>query len=245
MIILPAIDLLDQQAVRLQKGAYDQVTVYAKDPVSLAQSFEETGATHLHVVDLEGARTGRPAHAALLEKIRNKTKLFIEVGGGIRTIETVQTLVDSGVQRIILGTAAYEDPAFLEECLARYGSQIAVGVDVRHGKVAVRGWLKDTDTDAITFCRKLAVMGVGAIIYTEISRDGMLQGVDEDAYRNLAEARGQEFPELVLIASGGLSSEGEIERLHALGMDGAILGKAMYEGILPLADALRAATDRR
>lgn len=241
MQIYPAIDLLHHKAVRLIKGDYEQVTVYSEDPVSLAKEFETTGATHLHVVDLEGARSGVPAHADLLQAIRENTSLFIEVGGGIRNLDTVRTLIESGVQRVILGTAALEDPAFLAEAIRTYGTKIAVGVDVRNGKLSVRGWKEDTDKDAVEFCNQLASDGIGAIIYTEISRDGMLQGVDYDAYVKLADALGRENRAVQLIASGGLTTADEIEALSKIGMDGAILGKAMYEGKLTLSQALAAA----
>lgn len=241
MVIYPAIDLLQQQAVRLKRGAYEEVTVYSDDPVSLAQSFEEKGATHLHVVDLEGARTGKPVHAELLHRIREKTGLFIQTGGGIRNRKTVDTLIESGVQRVILGTAAWEDPEFLEECIAAYGKKIAVGVDAKNGKVAVKGWIEQTETDALNFCGKVAAMGVGAIIYTEISRDGMLSGVDMKAYQTLVDNLKKKYPDLVLIASGGLTRPEEIGVLKESGMDGAILGKAMYEKRLSLEDAIAAA----
>ncbi|MDI9501741.1 MAG: 1-(5-phosphoribosyl)-5-[(5-phosphoribosylamino)methylideneamino]imidazole-4-carboxamide isomerase [Tissierellia bacterium] len=242
MILYPAIDLLDGKAVRLQKGDYDQVTVYHDDPVSLAIELEQKGAKRLHIVDLNGARSGVPQHGEILRDICEKTELFVQTGGGIRTPDTVKKLLLTGVDRIILGTAAIEAPDFLRACLQDYGDQIAVGIDVKNGKPAVRGWKEVADTDALDLAEDLVGRGVKTIIWTEISRDGMLQGTDTAGYQALTNRlRGKAVH---LIASGGLTRAEEIGTLAKIGMGGAILGKAMYEGKLTLKEALQAAGEQ-
>lgn len=239
MIIYPAIDLLDGKAVRLEKGDYQKVTVYHQDPVALAIELEKNGARRLHVVDLEGARDGVPANTEVIRSICRETELFVQTGGGIRKPDVVKKLLGAGAERVILGTAALEAPDFLDYCIREHGDQIAVGIDVRDGKPAVRGWLEDTDTDALDFAEDLVRRGVRTLIWTEISRDGMLRGVHMEGYRALTQRlRGKPVH---LIASGGLTHKEEIDGLAKIGMGGAILGKAMYEGKLTLADALEAA----
>lgn len=242
MYIYPAIDLLGGRAVRLEKGDYEKVTVYHEDPVALAIKLERLGARRLHVVDLEGARDGKPAHTEIIRQIRENTALFIQTGGGVRQPDVVKKLLTAGVDRVILGTAAVEAPDFLDYCLREYGDQIAVGVDVRNGKAAVHGWKEDSPIDAFDFAEDLVRRGVRTLIWTAISRDGMLSGVDLDGYRALTERlRGKAVH---LIASGGLTRAEEITDLAKIGMGGAILGKAMYENRLTLQDALAAAGEQ-
>lgn len=242
MLIYPAMDLLDGQVVRLEKGEYEKVTVYHKDPVAFAKKLEKEGAKRLHIVDLDGARDGAPKNADRVRDIREQTGLFIQVGGGLRKPDTVKKVLSAGVDRVILGTAALESPDFLDYCLREHGDQIAVGIDVRNGKPSVRGWLEQVDTDALDFAEALVRRGVKTIIWTEISRDGMLQGMDLPGYEALAKRlRGKAVH---LIASGGLTGEEEILALARAGIGGAILGKAMYEDRLPLKTALAAAGEQ-
>ena len=236
MILYPAIDLYDGMAVRLRQGRYDDMTVYDRDPESLALRMREAGATHLHMVDLEGARSGSTANLALIEKIASNTGLFIELGGGIRSMETVRRYLDCGISRAILGTAAAENEEFLREALETFGAQIAVGVDLKDGFVAVRGWEEKSSWTAEVFFRHLTELKVRTVICTDISRDGVLAGSNHDLYASLNER----YP-IDLIASGGVSSLEDIRGLRALGMSGAILGRAYYSGTVTLEDALAAA----
>ena len=236
MILYPAIDLYDGMAVRLRQGRYDDMTVYDRDPESLALRMREAGATHLHMVDLEGARSGSTANLALIEKIASNTGLFIELGGGIRSMETVRRYLDCGISRAILGTAAAENEEFLREALETFGAQIAVGVDLKDGFVAVRGWEEKSSWTAEAFFRHLTELKVRTVICTDISRDGVLAGSNHDLYASLNER----YP-IDLIASGGVSSMEDIRGLRALGMSGAILGRAYYSGAVTLEDALAAA----
>ena len=236
MILYPAIDLYDGMAVRLRQGRYDDMTVYDRDPEALALRMREAGATHLHMVDLEGARSGSTANLTLIEKIASATGLFIELGGGIRSMETVRRYLDCGISRAILGTAAAENEEFLREALETFGAQIAVGVDLKDGFVAVRGWEEKSSWTAEAFFRHLTELKVRTVICTDISRDGVLAGSNHDLYASLNER----YP-IDLIASGGVSSLEDIRGLRALGMSGAILGRAYYSGAVTLEDALAAA----
>ena len=223
-------------AVRLRQGRYDDMTVYDRAPESLALRMRDAGATHLHMVDLEGARSGSTANLALIEKIASSTGLFIELGGGIRSMETVRRYLDCGISRAILGTAAAENEDFLREALETFGAQIAVGVDLKDDFVAVRGWEEKSSWTAEAFFRHLTELKVRTVICTDISRDGVLAGSNHDLYASLNER----YP-IDLIASGGVSSLEDIRGLRALGMSGAILGRAYYSGAVTLEDALAAA----
>ena len=236
MILYPAIDLYAGQAVRLRQGRYDDMTVYDRDPAALALRIRDAGATHLHMVDLEGARSGSTANLKLIERIAADSEMFIELGGGIRSIETVRRYLGCGIARAILGTAAVEDETFLCEALETFGEQIAVGVDLKDGYVAVRGWEEKSAWTAEDFFRHLSELGVRTVICTDISRDGVLAGSNHELYADLT-AR---FP-MDLIASGGVSSLEDIRGLRALGMAGAILGRAYYSGAVQLPEALAAA----
>lgn len=236
MKIFPAIDLLGGQVVRLTEGDYNNVKSYGVDPLETALAFKAAGASGLHVVDLDGAREGTPRNFAVLERLAAESGLFIQTGGGIRSPERVRDVLALGVGRVILGTAALRDPAFLREMVDAYGPKIAVGVDAREGKVAVAGWLDVSDTDAMAFCRHLQEMGVQTVIYTDISRDGQMAGTNLHAYQALRAIDG-----LNVVASGGITDEAEIVALRDMGTYGAILGKALYEKRLDLASVLRIA----
>lgn len=233
MLIFPAIDLYGGKAVRLYKGDYQNMTVYSDSPLSVALDFVAAGATCIHMVDLEGARDGTTPNLAIVREIAKKTPLFTEIGGGIRSMETVRAYLDAGVDRVILGTAAVTDPAFLSQALSEYGERIAVGVDIKDGKVAIRGWLETADDDALTFCKKMQEMGVKTIISTDISKDGAMMGANHELYRTLSERF-----DLQIVASGGVSSLDDVKRLRALDLYGAIIGKAYYTGAIDLKEAI-------
>ena len=232
MKILPAIDIRDGRAVRLLRGDYDKMTVYDDDPVSVAKGFAECGAKYLHVVDLDGAKDGETSNFDLISRIIAASDMFVEVGGGIRDEERIRRYIDAGVGRVILGTIAAKDPAFVEEMVKKYGEKIAVGVDAKDGKVAVSGWLETTELDSFEFCEKMRDIGVRSIIYTDISKDGAMTGTNIEAYEKLAEIEG-----LDIVASGGICSEEEIVKLGSITWD-AILGKSLYDGVLDLSKCL-------
>ena len=233
MQIFPAIDLYGGQAVRLYQGDYDQMTVYDPEPLNTVQRFEQAGASHLHLVDLEGAKTGQTTNLPTIEKITARTGLFVEVGGGIRTMDTIRRYLDAGVRRVILGTAAVTDPDFTARAVAEYGDKIAVGADLKDGKVAIKGWLETSQDGWETFFDRMQQLGVKTIICTDISRDGAMQGTNRALYRTLA-AR---YP-MDIIASGGVSSLEDIRALKEAGVAGAIIGKAYYTGAIDLAQAV-------
>lgn len=233
MLIFPAIDLYGGQAVRLYQGDYDQMTVYDPEPLHTVEKFEAAGATHLHLVDLEGAKTGQTTNLPTIEKITARTGLFVEVGGGIRNMDTVRRYLDAGVSRVILGTAAVTDPDFTAQAVAEYGDKIAVGADLKDGKVAIKGWLETSQDGWQTFFDRMQQLGVKTIICTDISRDGAMQGTNRELYRTLA----VRYP-MDIIASGGVSSLEDIQALKAAGVAGAIIGKAYYTGAIDLAQAV-------
>ena len=236
MYIYPAIDLYGGKAVRLYKGDYAQMTVYSDDPVSVARDFAAAGASHIHLVDLEGAKIGKPANLDTIAKIVEATGLFAEVGGGIRNMETVDSYLGIGVSRVILGTAAVKDPVFLQAALDKYGEKIAVGVDLKDGFVAIKGWTETSDLKAEDFFEKMQNMGVKTIICTDISRDGAMKGTNRALYRALSE----KF-DIDLIASGGVSSMEDVTALAEMKLHGAIIGKAYYIGAVDLKQAVEAA----
>lgn len=234
MKIFPAIDLYGGQAVRLYKGDYDQMTVYDPEPLHTVRKFEAAGARHLHLVDLEGAKTGQTTNLPTIEKLASSTGLFIEVGGGIRNMETVRRYLNAGASRVILGTAAVTDPDFTARAVAEYGEKIAVGADLKDGKVAIKGWLETSRDTWEVFFAKMQALGVQTIICTDISKDGAMQGTNRDLYKLLT----QRFS-MHIIASGGVSSLEDIQALKAAGVHGAIIGKAYYTGAIDLAQAVR------
>ena len=237
MLIFPAIDLYDGKAVRLYKGDYNQMTVYSENPPELAEAFRAAGATHMHLVDLEGAKTGETPNLETIRRIREAVPLFIEVGGGVRSMEIVERCLDAGIDRVILGTAAVTDPSFLRAAVSKYGEKIAVGVDIRDGKVAIRGWTEKSAFDAFDFCRELQRIGVRTIICTDVSKDGAMQGANRALYGELSKELS-----LDIIASGGVSTLEDIKALRALNLCGAIIGKAYYTGAIDLREAIGAAT---
>lgn len=236
MYIYPAIDLYGSKAVRLFKGDYAQMTVYSDDPVSVAKDFAAAGASHIHLVDLEGAKIGRPANLSTIAKIVETTGLFAEVGGGIRDMETVDSYLSIGVSRVILGTAAVKDPDFLKEALAKYDEKIAVGVDLKDGLVAIKGWTETSDLKAEDFFIQMQNLGIQTIICTDISRDGAMKGTNRELYRDLL----AKF-DIDLIASGGVSSMEDVKALAEMKLHGAIIGKAYYIGAVDLKEAVEAA----
>ena len=233
MILLPAIDLYEGKVVRLLRGDYAQMTVYSSDPVATARKIEADGAGWLHTVDLEGAKSGETPNFGVIAAICRETGLKVEIGGGIRDMKTVEKYFAAGVTRVILGTAAVRDPAFLDECVARFGRGIAVGVDAKDGRVAVSGWLDVTDIDAVDFILDLSGRGVGTVICTDISRDGAMKGTNLGLYKRLCGIGGPE-----IIASGGVSTCDDVVRLKEIGVDGAIIGRALYTGDIVLSEAL-------
>jgi len=236
MKIFPAIDLLSGKAVRLYKGDYDKVTVYNDNPAEVALAFEAAGATCMHLVDLDGARSGGTPNLEVIKSILSKTKLFVEVGGGIRSIEVIDKYIEAGVGRVILGTAAVTNPELLTEALKKYGDKVAVGVDLKDGFVAIKGWTEKSELVGFDFMKKLQDMGIRTVICTDISKDGAMMGTNHELYRELSEKL-----DIQVIASGGVSSIEDIKRLRALGIYGAIIGKAYYTGDIILKEALEVA----
>ncbi len=233
MIILPAIDLYEGKAVRLYKGDYNEMTVYSDNPPEFARDFYNKGATWMHLVDLEGAREGTTPNLETVREIVAATGLKVEVGGGIRNMDTVKKYIDIGVSRVILGTAAVKDREFLLEAVKTYGDKIAVGVDIRDGIVAIKGWTELSGLDCFDFCRQLQDIGVKTVICTDISKDGAMQGTNLELYRQLSEKFSIDF-----VASGGVSSLEDVRALNEIGVYGAILGKAIYTGAVDVADAI-------
>lgn len=236
MNIFPAIDLYDGKAVRLFKGDYNRMTVYSNEPLEVARKFETAGAKHLHLVDLEGAKVGRPANLETIKKIVDNTDLFTEVGGGIRSIEIAKAYIESGVDRIILGTAAVENEHFLKEAIALFGDKVAVGVDLKDGFVAIKGWTEKSEISADAFLEKMQDLGVKTVICTDISRDGAMQGSNNSLYKTLSEKYS-----IDLIASGGVSTIDDIKALTDMNLYGAIIGKAYYIGAIDLKEAIEVA----
>ncbi|MBQ4650953.1 MAG: 1-(5-phosphoribosyl)-5-[Firmicutes bacterium] len=233
MNIFPAIDILGGCAVRLFKGDYDQMTIYSTQPAEIAKDFEAAGARFIHLVDLEGAKSGTTPNIETIKQIRAESSLFIEVGGGIRSMEVIRTYLDAGVNRVILGTAAVNDPDFLKEAMETYGEKIAVGVDIKDGYVAIKGWTEKSEHDGMEFCRKMQELGVKTIICTDISKDGAMKGTNRELYRQLSEEL-----HIDIIASGGVSSIDDVKALAEMNLYGAIIGKAYYTGAIDLAKAL-------
>ena len=236
MIILPAIDLLGRKAVRLLKGDYNQVTVYSDSPLEVSEKFKSLGATHIHMVDLDGAKYGTAPNMDIVAEVAEKTGLFIEIGGGIRSMETVKKYIDAGISRVILGTAAICDEDFLKEAVKAYGEKIAVGADVKDGKIAVKGWLEQSDVTLDEFFLKMQDLGVKNIICTDISRDGAMRGTNLELYRELSEKYS-----LDITASGGVSSLDDVKALRQMNLYGAIIGKAYYTGAVDLKEAIEVA----
>ena len=233
MIIFPAIDLYEGKAVRLFKGDYTQMTVYSEHPEEIAKDFAAKGATHAHLVDLEGAKSGATPNLDTVLRIREAAGLFCEIGGGVRSMETVKRYLSAGLDRVILGTAAVEDPVFLREAVDAYGEKIAVGVDVRDGFVAIKGWTEKSALGFMDFCREMESIGVKTLICTDISRDGAMRGTNREMYKQLSETLG-----LQITASGGVSTLEDVKSLREMNLYGAIIGKAYYTGDIDLEEAI-------
>ena len=233
MLILPAIDLYSGKAVRLYKGRYDQMTVYNDDPSSVALDFKASGASWMHLVDLEGARDGNTPNLETVARLVSVSGLSAEIGGGIRDLDTIAKYLDIGVERVILGTAAVTDPELVPTAVRKYGSHIAVGVDLRDGFVAIKGWLENSSLTADQFFTRMTDAGVQTVICTDISKDGAMNGTNTELYRTLS----TQYP-VNIIASGGVSSLQAVKDLRALDLYGAIIGKAYYTGDITLSEAI-------
>ena len=236
MQIYPAIDLFEGKAVRLFKGDYNQKTVYSDDPPEIAEDFRKCGASCIHIVDLEGAKSGSTPNFDVIKEIKERSSLFCEVGGGIRNLETIKKYNDIGIDRVILGTAAVTDEAFTKEAIRIYKDKIAIGIDIKNGNVAIKGWLEDSKINAMDFMKKMEDLGVSTVICTDISKDGAMKGTNRELYRTLSE----EFS-INIIASGGVSDISDIRALRALDLYGAIIGKAYYTGSIDLKEAIEVA----
>ncbi len=236
MIIFPAIDLYDKKAVRLYKGDYQNMTVYSENPIEIARDFEATGATHIHMVDLEGAKDGTTPNLDIVSQVANETGLFVEIGGGIRDMATVEKYLSAGVGRVILGTAAVINPKFLKEAVKKYGDKIAVGADVKDGYIAIKGWLEKSEKTLEDFLYDMQNVGVKYIICTDISKDGAMRGTNLELYKKLSQKYSMN-----ITASGGVSSLDDVKKLREMNIYGAIIGKAYYIGAIDLKDALEAA----
>ena len=235
MIIFPAIDIIGGKAVRLYKGDYDKKTVYG-EPLDIAKDFLSCGASSIHIVDLDGAKTGETPNLDLICKIKEQSGLKVEVGGGIRDEKTIEKYLSAGIDRVILGTIAVKNPDFVKSAVEKYGDKIAVGIDVKDGFVAVKGWTEKSDKKLFEFCAEMVDIGVKTVICTDISKDGALNGTNSEMYKSLM----QKFP-INFIASGGVSSLSDVKTLKTLGLYGAIIGKAYYTGDIDLKKAIEIA----
>ena len=236
MKIFPAIDLFNGKAVRLLKGDYNNMTIYSDNPLSIALDFKKSGAEFMHVVDLEGAKTGDTPNLETVKKLISESGLKVEIGGGIRSMEVIDKYISAGAFRVILGTSAVENEQFLREALGKYGDKIAVGVDIKDGFVAIKGWTEKSSLEAFAFCEKLEKMGVKTIICTDISKDGAMQGTNRQLYSDLQKRVGVQ-----IIASGGVTDMEDIKALRALNMYGAIVGRAYYQKTINLCEAIEVA----
>lgn len=235
MIIFPAIDLFKGKAVRLFKGDYKQMTVYG-DPIAIARDFMESGATHIHIVDLEGAKNGATPNFDAVVAIKEATGLFCEIGGGVRSIDVVKKYLSAGIDRVILGTAAVNDRSFLQEAISRFGDRIAVGADIKNGFIAVKGWIEQSNVTCDDFFNDMQSLGVKTVICTDVSKDGAMQGANLDLYKRLNETYS-----VNVTASGGVSSIEDVVALKTSGTYGAIIGKAYYTGAVSIAEAIEVA----
>ena len=236
MLIYPAIDLYGGKAVRLFKGDYAQMTVYNDNPVAVAKDFAAKGASCIHMVDLEGAKNGTTPNFDIVTAIKAETGLLCQIGGGIRNMETIEKYLSAGIDRVILGTAAVTEPGFVEAAVAKYGEKIAVGIDIKDGYVAIKGWTVKSEENAMDFTAKMEKIGVKNMICTDISKDGAMQGANHQLYQELSDKFSMN-----IIASGGVSSIDDVARLAKLGIHGAIVGKAYYTGAIDLVQAMEVA----
>ena len=233
MYIFPAIDLYEGKAVRLLKGEYDKMTVYSENPIEIAYEFEKAGASHIHMVDLEGAKSGGTPNLAIVKEVAEKTSLFVEIGGGIRSMEVIDAYIGAGISRVILGTAAVQDKTFVKAAVDKYGEKIAVGVDIKDGFVAIKGWTEKSEYTCFDFCEEMQNLGVKTIICTDVSKDGAMQGTNRELYKELSEKFNMQ-----IIASGGVSTMDDVKALAKMNLYGAIIGKAYYTGAISLVEAI-------
>ena len=236
MIIYPAIDLFRGEAVRLYKGDYNQKTVYSSNPVEIALDFRNSGADHMHIVDLEGAKTGTAKNLEVIKNIKKEANLFCEVGGGIRDLKAIEKYLNLGIDRVILGTAAVTDPEFTKKAVREFKEKISIGIDIKNNKPAIHGWTEEFDKDAFTFCMEMESIGVKTIICTDISKDGAMQGTNIQLYKDLSKK-----VRLDIIASGGISTLDDIKALRELDIYGTIIGKAYYSKAINLKEAIEVA----
>jgi phosphoribosylformimino-5-aminoimidazole carboxamide ribotide isomerase len=236
MIIYPAVDVKDGKCVRLAQGKFNDVTVYSDEPVEMAMKWERLGAEYLHVVDLDGARTGEPQNIATISDMAVRLGIPLQMGGGIRSIETIEIILCKGIQRVILGTSAVKDTNLVKKALKTFENNVVIGIDARDGIVAIEGWAKTSEFTAVGFAKKMEDLGAKTIIYTDISKDGMLSGPNLKAMEEMTKA-----VSIDIIASGGVSTIKDVEALKNIGVSGAIIGKALYTGDLKLEDAIKAA----
>ncbi len=236
MIIFPAIDIFDGKAVRLFKGDYSKMTVYSNKPGAVALDFVSSGASHIHIVDLNGAKSGETDNFDTVKGIKDISGAFCEIGGGIRSLETVEKYISAGLDRVILGTAALNDESFLKEAVYKFGDKIAVGIDMKDGYAAINGWTERSLIDGFEFCKKMESLGVGTIICTDISKDGAMKGTNRSLYERLSASLN-----IRIVASGGISSLEDVKYLKNLGLYGAIIGKAYYTGAINIREAIEVA----
>ncbi len=236
MFIFPAIDLYDGKAVRLLRGEYDKMTIYSENPIEIACDFEASGASHIHMVDLEGAKTGETPNLEIVAQVARETSLFVEVGGGIRSMEVIDRYIGAGVGRVILGTAAVNDEKFLKAAVEKYGEKIAVGADIKDGFVAIKGWTEKSEYSCFDFCKKMQGLGVKTLICTDVSKDGAMQGTNRELYRELSKEL-----DMQIIASGGVTDISDIKALSEMELYGAIIGKAYYTKAILLKEAIEVA----
>jgi len=236
MLIFPAIDLYEGKAVRLLRGEYDKMTVYSENPIEIAYEFERQGATHIHMVDLEGAKNGGTPNLEIVRQVADQTGLFVEIGGGVRSMEVVDRYIDAGIDRVILGTAAVTDKDFVKKAVLKYGEKIAVGADIKDGFVAIKGWMEKSEYTCFEFCEMMQNLGVKTLICTDVSKDGAMQGTNRGLYKELS----RKF-DMEIVASGGVSSLEDVKALAGMELYGAIIGKAYYTKAISLRDAIEVA----
>ena len=236
MYIFPAIDLYEGKAVRLLRGEYDKMTVYSENPIEIAYEFEKAGASHIHMVDLEGAKNGGTPNLEIVKDVAEKTNLFVEIGGGIRNMEVIDAYIGAGISRVMLGTAAVQDKEFVKAAVDKYGEKIAVGADIKDGYVAIKGWTEKSKYTCFDFCEEMQNLGVKTLICTDVSKDGAMQGTNRELYRELSESL-----DMQIIASGGVSDISDIKALRQMNLYGAIVGKAYYTKAISIKEAIEVA----
>ena len=236
MLIFPAIDLYEGKAVRLLRGEYDKMTVYSENPIEIAYEFEASGASHIHMVDLEGAKNGGTPNIDIVRQVAEKTGLFVEIGGGIRSMDVIDAYIGAGIDRVILGTAAVQNTEFVKAAVDKYGEKIAVGADIKDGYVAIKGWTEKSQYTCFEFCEKMQNLGVKTLICTDVSKDGAMQGTNRELYKELSEKFNMQ-----IVASGGVSTIDDVKALAKMNLYGAIIGKAYYTNAISLKEAIEVA----